>query len=219
MPLCKRLYAHVYGAKRGEESHKARWIRGVLSDGRSIGVVCIKTATSEADLFKMETDLITFLRACGARLTNLTDGGEGPSGRQVSVATRALISASNVGRKWSEESRANVSALRKGRKRGPHSAEHRAKLSAAQKGRSKSARHRQAMSVSRIGKTLPPHSAEWIANQAAGVRRAAVEGKLSRPRSEAYRTSQSENMRRVWAMRRSPSSSSVGAEWVRRKGR
>jgi hypothetical protein len=107
------------------------------------------------------------------------------------------------GSKASDEARANMSAAHQGKKRQPHTAETKAKMSAASKGRRKTAAHRQSMSAARKGKLTGPHSPAWIANQKAGLQRAAAQGKFSYERSDEYRAKQADRMREVWAKRAS----------------
>lgn len=52
----------------------------------------------EEDSFQLERKLIAKYRAEGAKLCNLTDGGEGPSGMKISEATRAQLSAMRQGK-------------------------------------------------------------------------------------------------------------------------
>lgn len=75
-----------------------------------------------------EREVIAVLRANGARLTNLTDGGEGCLGMVLSPESRAKLSAAQRGRKHSPEHVANQAAALRGKK---HSPERRAAISAA----------------------------------------------------------------------------------------
>ena len=65
-------------------------------------------------------------------LTNLTDGGDGPTGVLMSVETREKISISLSGKNRSRETRNKISLSRKGKK---FSEEHKKNLSAAHKGK------------------------------------------------------------------------------------
>jgi group I intron endonuclease len=81
----------------------------------------IETHQLEEDALEAEKWWIAYLRSLGATLYNLTDGGEGTSGRQHSEETRRKISQSNMG----NQSRFGQT----------NSTEHRAKISVALKGK------------------------------------------------------------------------------------
>lgn len=65
-------------------------------------------------------------------LVNLTDGGDGTTGRKPSLETRAKLSAAQSGRTRSKETRAKMAAGNTGKK---FSDQHRAKMSIAAKNR------------------------------------------------------------------------------------
>jgi hypothetical protein len=91
--------------------------------------------SDESTAFDLEMGLIKCAKRMGVELTNLTDGGHGPSGLIVTPEQRAKISATLTGRRgtpWSPEQRAKFTASATGRKRTP---EQRAKMSAVAKGR------------------------------------------------------------------------------------
>lgn len=105
----------------------------------------------------VEVERIDQLRRRGARLVNLTDGGDGMSGHVPTEATRAKRSASMQGVPKSPEHRAALSAACVGR---PVSAEARVKISAAFKGRV----------GPMLGKTHRPESKQQIADAQRGNR-------------------------------------------------
>ena len=128
---------------------------------------------TEPEAFEYEIALIHCLgrkdlgRGC---LRNLTDGGEGVSGRGTSVETRAKISAANKGRTFSPEHRTRLGAASKGR-RLSFSAEHRAKLSAAlagRKGRDHSPETRAKLSAANKGRTFSPETRAKLSAAAKG---------------------------------------------------
>ena len=94
-------------------------------------IVILAKGLSEDEAFCMEKQLIAFYgridNGTGC-LRNLTDGGEGMSGRLYSGATRAKIGKAHKGKKVSDETRAKLSSKAKLRK---SSAEQRAKISAS----------------------------------------------------------------------------------------
>lgn len=84
--------------------------------------------SDESAAFDLEMGLIKCIKRMGIELTNLTDGGHGPSGLIVTPEQRAKISATltgRPGRPWTEEAKAKVGAANRGKKRTP---EQRAKM-------------------------------------------------------------------------------------------
>jgi hypothetical protein len=111
------------------------------------------------DLDAAEIKWIADMRAQGARLLNLTDGGcgGGNRGRRFSPAHRSKISAALKGKSFTAEHCAKMSAALKGKPsppRKPRTAEHCAALSAAHKGKHHSAEARAKMRIAHKGKRL-----------------------------------------------------------------
>jgi hypothetical protein len=94
--------------------------------------LALETCNSEIALNAAEIRQIAEHRACGVRLTNATDGGEGATGWKGTAESRARLSAALKGKPKSPAHRAKVIAMVIGRKA---SAETKAKLSAARKGK------------------------------------------------------------------------------------
>ncbi|MGH9024078.1 MAG: NUMOD3 domain-containing DNA-binding protein, partial [Acidimicrobiia bacterium] len=87
------------------------------------------------DLPEAERFWIAYYRSLGCRLTNLTNGGDGASGRTLTSDARARIAAANKARgPISEETRRRMSESHRGR-RGPMAEERRLKISKARGGR------------------------------------------------------------------------------------
>jgi hypothetical protein len=162
--LERRMSAHRRDAKSLRRRHVYNWWRSL--EGEPVLRVLAQCQASAAG--SMERTLIAAFRAKGARLTNLTDGGEGVPGRVCSPETRAKMSASNVGKKRTAETRARISAAQKGR---VHSAERRAKNSAANKGKKLTEEHKARISAAQKGKR---HSAETRAKIGAARRATAA---------------------------------------------
>ena len=114
-------------------------------------IVIVKETLTETEAFSEEMRLIQLHgrkdNGTGI-LRNLTDGGEGASGRIPSEEVRAKLSAANTGKKHTPEARANMSAANIGRK---HTPDTRAKLSAANTGE-KNPRYGQKLSPKSIAK-------------------------------------------------------------------
>jgi hypothetical protein len=82
---------------------------------------------TDADLNEAECHAIAYWKFLGARLTNLTLGGEGARGLEKTPETRARLSAALRGRKVSPKHKAAISAAKIGYK---HTPETRAKMTA-----------------------------------------------------------------------------------------
>lgn len=148
-----------------------RVVNKLSMDGHVPFVERVSEGLSEAEAFAIERSEIAkhgrIVNGTGT-LANITDGGEGASGRSHSDATRAKISAALVGKvsrsgyTHSEESKAKMAATKIGK---PRSDETKAKLSAALIGRKLTAQQKAKMSEVRIGK---PRSAETCERMVAG---------------------------------------------------
>lgn len=177
----KRIADH-FKKCRHDGSHKANIIAAAKVIGTDIPVVKLATGLSEVEAFEIEK---AFIRALGREphgpLTNKTDGGEGPSGRVFSEATRRQMSETKLGRpsprkgvvlSESTREKLRVSHLgqpspNKGRKM---SDEQKAKIRAAHLGKSLSPDHRQ--KITNALKENPPNkgrvfSEEWKSNMSA----------------------------------------------------
>jgi hypothetical protein len=121
---------------------------------RKAGGFCVRIVASNVDeelAFLIEQERISQLRMTGAKLCNLTDGGDGTSGwektkewrekvgaahrgKTVSLATRLKISASLTGYRHTDEAKIKMSVSRHGMKNTlghTHSAETKLKMSVA----------------------------------------------------------------------------------------
>ncbi len=144
--LGHRLSQHVWAANNGVRSHVARWIRTL--NARPLIEPIEENCRRDREVF-----WIKHYRSLGARLTNLTDGGEGVLGLQltaehrkkigdgnrdkvVSLDVRQRIGASLKGRKrvFSAKHKRNIGLAQLGKKRGPQSKQHRARIAAAMQG-------------------------------------------------------------------------------------
>ena len=119
-----------------------------------VDVFFLVTNVDEELSFLVEMERIDQLRRLGAKLANLTNGGEGMA--NPSKETLDKLSKARKGRVTSEETKKKLSEAHKGKKL---SDEHKLKLSEAKKGkpsswkgRSPSAESRAKMSAAKLGK-------------------------------------------------------------------
>lgn len=181
------------------------WNHIVAKHGHLVEIVARFEA--EADAFSHERLLIEQYRRAGVSLVNMTDGGEGQSGKVISAEQRAKLSAALKGRKPSEQ--AILASIAATAARGPMSALHRASISAAKKGGQTWNRGLTMTAEERLRRGWPaekrvsaprqggPLSAEHRAKVSA-----ALKGKPKAPFTEQHRARMSEAKQRYWAARR-----------------
>ncbi|PWJ81498.1 hypothetical protein C7441_11030 [Pseudaminobacter salicylatoxidans] len=87
-----RLSQHYSQATNGRKSPLSGWIRKAFADGVSVEAVILE---SEATWNVAERNWISKFRIDGARLLNLTDGGQG-SARQGRLNTQAKLSEADI---------------------------------------------------------------------------------------------------------------------------
>lgn len=153
----QRWHTHVSSAPR-TRSHKANWIKQLLALGLRPVYQIIEQGTG--DWQEAEQRWIAYYRAQGARLTNMTDGGDGTPGLYPSQETRDKMSRAHAGRKMSPEAIAKTAAAIRGRKQSP---EHIAKLSATRKGKTPWRATNAAADAVRGRKQTPEHVEKRIA--------------------------------------------------------
>lgn len=116
--LGRRLKAHQQTCRDGEHTARACWMRSVYADGGDVLMEVVET-TTPAGCVAAEVAWIARLRLLGAKLMNLTDGGEGLL--NPSPETRRRIGAAKRGHKFwvgkhhTEASKAKMAAYRTGR--------------------------------------------------------------------------------------------------------
>lgn len=111
--LKQRYNEHASAARRGERSYAYAWFRQVLADGLRPEIKPIEDIAPGGDWISAERRWIKFYRDAGARLANLTDGGDGVWGYRRSPEQRAAMAVALTGRKFCAAARANISAARK----------------------------------------------------------------------------------------------------------
>lgn len=176
----KRKQQHLIKALNGENTYKAKWIRSLKKRGFDFGFVILERVANIEDLSRAEQAWIAGARACGWRLTNATDGGEGTLGfsHPKSEQFKEMLSASwkkrlAAGWKFSDEALKKMSASHKGVKLTP---EHKKKLSEVSKGRIKSEATCLALSKALQGHPVSDETRDKIGSKAR-ERLATPEGK------------------------------------------
>lgn len=155
--VAQRLSAHISTAPT-TPSYKAHWIRQLFAAG--LRPRCEIIDSGDGDWQAAERHWIAYYRTQGARLTNMTDGGDGTPGMRPSEQTREKMRRSHTGRKQSPEAIEKTAAALRGRKQSP---EHIAKLSKARKGKIPQAALHAAIKVVRGKKQSLEHIERRIA--------------------------------------------------------
>mgnify|MGYP001602139927 CR=1 FL=1 len=197
--LSTRLSQHCYAARDNKwDSRVNRWIRSLMREGLKPTINPLSITESKEALGKEERRLIAHYREQGARLTNLTDGGDGSPGRVLSPSSIEKMRKSHIGQRgyWT------------GKKRDPETGR---KISIANKGRAvwnkgvkgqkawnkgipMSEESKARISLSRSGKGLGKRPPELCAKISA-----ALKGKPGRKQPEETRRKISEGMRQYRA--------------------
>ena len=171
-----KYYTYAYLQDDGKPYYigKGKGNRAYSNWGRKIApkpldsskIIFLKKNLTEAQAFKHEIYMIAVLgrKDLGTGLLlNLTDGGDGVSGRKCSQATKLKMSIAQTGKKHSEARRAAIGKGNKG-KHIPEST--RTKMRQTMSGRKYSAEHKQ-----RISEALTKyHASKGIDNEQEGKR-------------------------------------------------
>jgi len=138
------------GKRADSRDGRNPWWRAV-AEKHGVDVSIAATWDNEESAFRHEIFLIKRMRELGQPLCNLTDGGDGASGRKHSNESKKLISEKNSGRKRTKEQNKRNSEARKGRHLPPEVCE---KIRFANKGQKRSDQARANISAGSIGKTI-----------------------------------------------------------------
>ncbi len=154
-----RFRKHNERALRGEQNHRACWIRSVLNSGAKPKLKIIDEVRF-SEWQAAEAAYIQFLLDQGCDLVNRTSGGEGGSMPEevrlkMSLAKKGKPGVS-LGCKWSSEAKKRVSLSRKGTRTGgdnpffgkKHSQESSRKMSASRIGRTHTFEHKANIATS-----------------------------------------------------------------------
>ena len=162
-------------------------------------IVKLHENLSEENALAKEIELIAFYgrkdNGTGI-LRNLTDGGEGPSGRIPSDETRKKLSEAKTGEKHPMYGRTGEKNPNYGKKL---SDEHRRKLSEAQTGKKHSAETLQKISEALAGEKSPNYGKTFSDE----TRRKISEAKTGKKHSFEHRRKNSEANKAAWARRTS----------------
>lgn len=137
--------------RRGRSARHSRIVKKLAKAGLAVEVRIVAAGISEQDAFALEKERIAFWRKQHNFLVNITDGGEGVSGRPVSPETRLKISLALMGHPVSAEIRAASALANKGK---TLSVEHRAAISKRHKGVAKSAEHNAKVGAANRGRRM-----------------------------------------------------------------
>lgn len=163
-------------ASRHRRTHLACWIRSL----EMWPIACVLETAPESLLGATEQRWIREMKQYGARLTNLTAGGEGTIGwrhsteardkmRQTALTrspdVRQRMREAQLGKKASIETRQKMSAARLGKKRPPG---YGLVIAAAMRGKKKSAEHRRNLSIAHRGQVVTPEHREKISQATRG---------------------------------------------------
>lgn len=165
-----RLNGHVSKARCAPDSPVACWVRSLLDRGLRPILRVVDEAGLD-DWQAREQFWIAHHREHGARLLNLTAGGDGLIG--ASDSTRVKIGAASRGRRHTQEARARMSEWRRGRKK---SESYRQKLIARNTGQHHSVETKAKIGAAHFGKVMSD-----------GVRSAISKAHLGRKRDESTR--------------------------------
>lgn len=183
-----RLSDHLSEMRSGARTYKAQWLRGLLAVGERPRLSVLEMGDGDG-WAEAERRWIASMRATGAPLTNLTDGGDGTPGRQVTPETRARMSAAKQGKTRSREW--FLAVVRS--KRPADSDATRAKRSATLKGRAPSPQTRAAAAAACRGKPLSPETKAKLRAASTGrklspeAREKVAASKRGKPLSEAHK--------------------------------
>ena len=111
-----RLSKHLWGLRKG--THRNQYMQNVFNKyGEESTRTAILQECERPQLSKLEIAYIKANRATSNwKMMNLTDGGEGMLGYELSDEHKAILIEANTGRKHTDEAKAKISKANKGRK-------------------------------------------------------------------------------------------------------
>lgn len=147
--ISKRTNKPYYIGKGKDNRAYGKHHKGISVPKDKNRIVFLETNLTELGAFALER---RYIKWYGKRLDktgcllNITDGGEGSSGRPMLESTKEKLLKANLGRKLSDETKEKMSQTRKGR---TLSEEHKNKIADAHKGKKKSKEHIEKRSAAR----------------------------------------------------------------------
>lgn len=146
----ERFTTHLRKTRQGSILYVHNWIRKIQKFGFEPTLKIQHWDVAMDKWQELERQTIRLYKAIGWSLKNLTDGGEGTSGKKFSEESKRKMSESAKGRKLSEETRGKISEANKGKipwnKGKTLSEETRRKMSESQKGKTLSEETKQKLS-------------------------------------------------------------------------
>jgi hypothetical protein len=136
--------------KQKHSGHCWSWEESLLKEGLRPQVKVLEELQFQDGLNEAEIRWITKLRVEGARLTNLTDGGEGLTNPSAEV--REKMRLAKLGTRHSAETKAKMSASRVGKSTCSFSVETRQKMRLAKLGKKQSVETRKNRAASLLGR-------------------------------------------------------------------
>ena len=160
-----RYRAHT---KDSSKLYKAHWIQSLQQNGKIPKMVIYAEVRNEA-WPEAEHLLIAGFREMGYRLTNVTDGGEGPSGCKRSEETKRKMSESKRGchRTFTEEHKQKLREAGKGEK----TLAHLCRINKARKGTTRSEEVKNKISKSLMGHYMSEETRNKIKEKNTGKQR------------------------------------------------
>lgn len=162
-----------YYVGKGCNKRAFKWSDHRLAIPEDPTYIIIQHFDTEADAFEAEKFLITYYGRIDLGtgcLRNLTEGGEGCSGRTLSSEVRRKISDAHAGKTLSAQTRAKISTAHKG-KTLPE--EQRKKMSESRMGRQFSVATREKISIANTGKHHSEETCRKISQLKTGVKQSA----------------------------------------------
>lgn len=226
------------GKGKGIRAHDMRrgrncWHKSVTKKLSELGmcaeVQLVGDCLTEREAFDLEIEQIALWRSEGAPLTNLTDGGDGPSGRKHTEEWKRANSERMKGREVSEETRARIAAAHKGNsyalgyKKTPEQIE---KSSTANRGKKRSDETKTLLREIRLanptfkGRQHTDEARRAISEAHVGMTHSAeAKAKMRKPKSDEARKNMSiaKTGRRMTDEQRAKHSERVKAQWANRK--
>lgn len=165
------------GTRCRNYTNRSNWWKSIHKKHGSV-VVILASGLSFSESRAKERELISYYKEIGAKICNMTNGGEGGSLFPKSDEVKAKISAGNIGKnKGKKHSKEVVDRMARSRVGRKHTEETKIKMSIAQKGKPKK---------------NPAY------NKGAPMSEEQKE-KLRKPKTEAHKKKQSEIMKAKWA--------------------